>query len=524
MFKKKFLILVVSLITILSSISFASEVSISKSEFFINGTEISENQIPGITLSNKMDDGSTLNDDDIEIGNIITITEPGEYKFSGTLSDAQIAVDANKINGEVKIVLDNANIECLNAPAIFIYSKDINNENCKVTISTTAGSENTVKGGRIKTSVMDLEDQDSIFYYVEKNYDDDGTYYERYKYDGAISSDISITFDGDGILNVITDEKEGIESKMHITFNGGTCIIKSVDDSINAAADGKSIITVNDGLIIAYLTEAAEEGDGIDSNGSIYINGGTVYAFSCPNADSGLDSDLGIYVNGGEIVSIGGMNENIQADADTKVVQVTLNGTKDSTLCIADDENNVVFAMKLDRDIKTFSYTSEELDTNKNYSVYTGGTIVGNLNKWNIYENISSSDLTNANKNEYSNQMGRPGGFMQDFNQNFNQMPVNESNKTLPIVLIIVSTVLLIIAILVNLKSKSNKTSSKLLNLVLGIIIGALLALGICLINYSSSVIYMPNNFKNQINFEERNERNPMNFEQMAPTKGNIQK
>ena len=127
----------------------------------------------------------------------------------------------------------------------------------------------------------------------------------------ALFNNGTTTING-GIIRKGDEKLYNIVNHGTMTINGGTIIIKSVDDAINAAADGKSVITVNDGMVVAYLTEEAEEGDGIDSNGTIVINGGIVYSFACPGADSGLDADGGTTINGGEVISVGSMNDTVR--------------------------------------------------------------------------------------------------------------------------------------------------------------------------------------------------------------------
>lgn len=297
------------LLCIFSSIPFTyasstTVISLSDSKITVNGETISTDTNSGVYLSNKMDNGSTSDNatnSNIEVSSIININSAGTYEFSGTLTDGQISVNANNIVGEVRIVLNNVNITCKSVPAIFVYCKDTENEDCKVVIETASGSTNIIVGGKIKQSVESWEDQDSILYSIEKGYDYDRQYYERYKYDGAISSDISLTFEGSGTLNVTFSKKEGIESKMHITINSGTYNIQSLDDGINACRESESIITINGGTVIVNILADADEGDGIDSNGYIYINGGTVYAFAHPGSDNGLDSDFGTYIDGGTV-------------------------------------------------------------------------------------------------------------------------------------------------------------------------------------------------------------------------------
>lgn len=422
--KKFFIISILVLLCTFSSIPFTyasstTVISLSDSKITVNGETISTDTSSSVYLSSQMDNGCTSTDatsSNIEVSNIININSAGNYEFSGILTDGQISINANNIIGEVRIVLNNVNITCKNAPAIFVYCKDTENKYCKVVIETAIGSTNTIVGGKIKQSVESWEDQDSILYSIEKRYDDDRQYYERYKYDGAISSDISLTFEGSGTLNVTSSKKEGIESKMHITINSGTYNIQSFDDGINACRESESVITINGGTVIVNILNDADEGDGIDSNGYIYINGGTVYAFSHPGSDNGLASDLGTYINGGTVFTTGSMYEEIKTTNDTQIVQINLSNEANAgeSIVIVDENNNVIFAFKSDRKISTVVYSSSDL-TGQTYSVYSGTNISETVDDNNVYANIASIDLSSITKQE-NNTMnnrgpGRPGDF-----------------------------------------------------------------------------------------------------------------
>lgn len=228
------LLIVLLFVAYIPKITLATETNI----ITINNTQVSENAtIPGVKITNKMNNGTEK--ENKEIDTIINITEAGTYEISGTLENGQISINANNISGEVKIILNNCNITCSLAPAIFVYSQNTENENCKVTIEIAPNTQNIIKGSKIKTSVEGWDNQDKVEYYIEKGTDDEGKYYERYKYDGAISSDISLTFEGEGTLNVEGLDKEGIETKRDLTFNSGNIIVNSQDDAINACTDGK---------------------------------------------------------------------------------------------------------------------------------------------------------------------------------------------------------------------------------------------------------------------------------------------
>lgn len=246
---------------------------------------------------------------------VVNITKPGHYNITGKLSKGQIAVnlgdDAKKNpDAVVNIILNNADITCTVAPAIICYSayecgsddtdsatKDVDTENAVFNITLADGSFNSVKGSHVAEIYKP------------------GTTDKLHKYDAAIESMVSMNIYGnDGFLN-LTADNEGIETKLHMTVNGGTLNIKSADDALNAGEDGVSVITINDGTVWADSNEGAE-GDGIDSNGWLVINGGTVNAFgNSDSMDSGLDSDMGIHINGGTVFATGNMYDEISAES-----------------------------------------------------------------------------------------------------------------------------------------------------------------------------------------------------------------
>lgn len=385
----------------------------------------------------------------------ITITEEGTYEISGTASEGQIRVDANNIKGEVVLVLNNVNLTCKDEPAILIYSKSIESEDCTVVIKTIEGTTNTVSGGKIKESVLG-ENQDDLPYYIEKDYDDDGTYYERYKYDGAISSDVSIVFEGEGTLIINSLKKEGIEGKQNITFNSGNYIINSLDDGINACTDNKATITINGGTVLVNVTDEAEEGDAIDSNGELYINGGKVFAFACEKSqDNGLDADNGIYINGGYVVATGNMGEAVSTESKQKNLQLQFSSkvSKDELIVLTDSNLNPLTAFKTDREYSVLTISTPELTTD-NINVYSGGEIEGTAENG-LYTKISSYKV--GTEKEYSSvqQHVGPMGFDRPMGEMFNGQ--SENDMTFVYVLLAAMTVILLILVVVLIIGKRRK-------------------------------------------------------------------
>ncbi|MBQ6789362.1 MAG: carbohydrate-binding domain-containing protein [Clostridia bacterium] len=259
---------------------------------------------------------------------VVHITAPGTYTVSGKLSAGQIAVDLGEDAEDdpeavVTLILDGADVTCTVAPAVIFYSvyecgssdtegatKDVDTAAAGANVIVADGSVNNING----SYVARIYKPDTVVL------SDDGLEVEDakklHKYDAAFYSKQSLNVNGgetgDGVLN-ITAENEGLDSELHLTVNGGNVNILSGNDGINTNEDGVSVTTVNGGVLNIKVTGETGEGDGIDSNGWLVINGGTVIAQACAfSADAGIDSDMGIHVNGGTVIATGAMLDRIE--------------------------------------------------------------------------------------------------------------------------------------------------------------------------------------------------------------------
>lgn len=133
--------------------------------------------------------------------------------------------------------------------------------------------------------------------------------------DDGVHADEALTIEGNSKIQ-ITKSYEGLEA-LKITISGGEIDIAASDDGLNAAggADGSAFgrpgmgmfgngsgeIVINGGSLTVNAA-----GDGLDSNGSIVMNGGTVLAYGpTSNGDGVLDYDGSFQLNGGTLLCIG---------------------------------------------------------------------------------------------------------------------------------------------------------------------------------------------------------------------------
>ena len=130
--------------------------------------DYNSNNLPDIYITNFLFDGvSSVKtpdlDDFIESGSndtkiktleltVININTTGDIELTGEISGAMIAVNTNNKKGDLNLILNNVNLDTdsKKAPAIYVYNKDKNYTDCKVTIKTTKDSKNYLEGGKLK--------------------------------------------------------------------------------------------------------------------------------------------------------------------------------------------------------------------------------------------------------------------------------------------------------------------------------------------------------------------------------------
>lgn len=291
-------------------------------------------------------------------GTDIHITEEGVYVLSGTAKNVTIYVEADS-EAKVQLVLDGLNITNADFPCIYVTEADkvfvttssdsslsvtgtftqdgdtntdgvifsrsdlVLNGTAALTISSTdngiVGKDDLkVTGGtyNITAASKAIEANDSIRIaggtfnltagtdglHAENDEDDtlgyvyisDGTFTISAGDDGIHGTSI-VQIDG-GTFDITA--AEGIEGT-YIRINDGTSNIQASDDGINAAQKSNSYrptIEFNGGTTTIVM--GAGDTDGVDSNGDIYVNGGTINV----TGNSTFDYDGTAEYNGGTII------------------------------------------------------------------------------------------------------------------------------------------------------------------------------------------------------------------------------
>ncbi len=298
----------------------------------------------------------------VEDGQTISITSEGVYVLTGEAANCTVKIEADK-EAKIQLVLDGVSIVNNDFPAIYVVSADkvfvTTTEGSENTFSVTGefeadGSTNTdavifskedlvlngkgtltvtsakgngitskddlkITGGTINvTAALDaLEANDSIVIYdgdITVNSKKDGLHAENDDDDS-----LGYIWIGGGTLNVTASDDaihgtsfvqidggtiavsgaEGIEGT-YIQINDGEISVTGTDDGLNGANKNsayETAIEIAGGTL--NVTVGQGDTDAIDSNGNIYVSGGTVNVTSTM---SSFDYDGSATYTGGTII------------------------------------------------------------------------------------------------------------------------------------------------------------------------------------------------------------------------------
>ncbi|MFB9325595.1 carbohydrate-binding domain-containing protein [Paenibacillus aurantiacus] len=206
--------------------------------------------------------------------------------------------------------------------------------------------------------------------------------------DDGIHADTALAI-SDGTI-VVTTSYEGIESA-NIAISGGEIHIAASDDGVNvgggndsSGAAGGDMFAATDGMLNisgGYLYVNAD-GDGLDSNGSVVMSGGTAIVNGpTTNGNGPLDYNGTFEQSGGTLVAAGSAGM-AQAPSDTSK-QLALMMTFPSTLeagtlvSVTDNNGKTIATFQPAKSFSSFVFSSASLSSGEQYTIATGGSVSG---------------------------------------------------------------------------------------------------------------------------------------------------
>ena len=368
----------------------------------------------------------------------LTFGGDGSLMLVANYADAIVSKDDLKFNGgkyNIKSVDDGIR----GKDSVYIVDGDfiINSgaDGIKSTNETTVGKGFVlIENGNIniKSSAKGIKATNNVIVYngnLLLTTKDDGIHSNNYV--GIIDGDISISADDDAIHGdkeliidggkiTVAKSYEGLEAQV-VTINDGEISLITLDDGINAGggadssatsrpgagpfdADGTCTLSINGGSL--YINAS---GDGVDSNGWLYFNGGTVVVDGPTNNGNGaLDSGMGIIMSGGEVIAIGasGMAESLGANSSINNLSIYLSemepsGTK---IEIKDSTGNNIFEHTSAKTFNHIAAGSDKFQLGSTYTLYLDGVKTQTF----VISNVTTTIGNSYNQQNPQGPMSQP--------------------------------------------------------------------------------------------------------------------
>lgn len=371
-------------------------------------------------------DSATVNGEGAEVsGGVVTITKAGTYVLSGELKYGSLVVKAGD-EDLVHIVLNGTNITSSTTSAINISKAK------KVVLTLADSTENTLSDAGEYTYAEGEDEPDAaVFSSSDLVINGNGTLtvlgnaasalkskdnltiisgkLNLTSKDNAIKGKDSVVVEntellvnakGKGITtegnlyiyngNIdIKESEEGLEGKQ-IELYGGNINIVSTDDGINEREKAdKSLseeeqerfsnqnqtdtwLKVEGGTI--YVDAA---GDGIDSNGQVYINGGELIVYGpTDDGNATLDYNGEAVITGGTYIGLGssGMAQGFSDASTQNSVEVFYDSTqnKNTNIAITDASGNTLFNIEAKKNFSDLLFSSSSVKTGDKLTIKTG--------------------------------------------------------------------------------------------------------------------------------------------------------
>ena len=205
--------------------------------------------------------------------------------------------------------------------------------------------------------------------------------------DGQITVDAGDTDKVRLVLNGVEITNDSIEG-LTIDINGGNISVISSDDGLNAAGgnDGSGFgggMQAMEPSSDAYIKISGgslninARGDGVDSNGALYVSGGETYIDGPESSGNGaLDYDGTAEITGGVFVASGelGMAQNFGSKSTQGAMLIGISGRGGDEIILSDSESNVILRYTPSKNYNSILISCKEIEAGKTYTLASGGS------------------------------------------------------------------------------------------------------------------------------------------------------
>lgn len=267
-----------------SSEASSSEAASTDSMFTDRDMEIGYEESESIAIALN---GASASCDDSRVsisGSTVTITGEGTYLLSGSLSNGQIVIDAEKTD-KLHLVLNGVDINCDTSAAVYIKQAD------KVFVTLAADTENKLSN-------------QSEFVAIDDN-----------NIDAVIFSKEDLTLNGLGSLTIDAVYGHGIVSKDDLVITSGTYEINAASHGLS----GKDSVRISSGTFTITSGKDGIHAENTDdtSLGFLYITGGD---FTVNAQTDGFDASSTLQIlDGNFIFTTGGGSANASTKQDGSI-------------------------------------------------------------------------------------------------------------------------------------------------------------------------------------------------------------
>ena len=383
-------------ITITESGVYVISGTLSDGQIVVNGEDIKVQLVlDGVSISN--DSSACIY---VPEAKKVFITTAEGSENSLTVSGDYVQTDDNNIDG---VIFAKSNLTLNGTGALTVTGMTGHGIVCKDDLAITGGtisvtsSDHAISGKdsvRICGGTLDLtSDEDGI----HSGNDDDDTVGWVYISGGTIQiavgddgihADLEVRIDG-GTVNV-TKSYEGIEGEV-INVTDGTITVVSSDDGFNSAggsdttesgtqdrfAQGPAGDTDDSAQLNFYggTVTVTADGDGLDSNGSLLVAGGTIYISGPTNDGNGaLDYGTEAAVTGGTVIAAGssGMAEGFGDSSTQGSILLNLSSSETGTVTLTDSDGNVLAEFTPERQYTSVVVSCSGITDGSSYTLTCG--------------------------------------------------------------------------------------------------------------------------------------------------------